>query len=194
MLSERARHYLATLKREAPVPTRELERVLKEQGATCFPAWLDFHERYAGYVEPIGLEMAVWGLVHQRPRWMKALRVAINPSYESRADSFVTCADVHPSYTYHLGDTGFFRELAAESFDVKVERNAVQAAFVTKPGPKPRTWTHRRDEAFLERVRRETSVVEEASDVNYQVRVGDRLFAVQETSTGRLIDAITRDG
>jgi hypothetical protein len=99
MLSERARRYLASLRRIKAVPTPEVERALREQGLPCFSAWLDFHERYAGYVEPLGAEVAIWGIVHENSHWIKPGRAAVEKSHGEEAEWLVACAEVHGSYT-----------------------------------------------------------------------------------------------
>jgi hypothetical protein len=195
MLSERARHYLSTMTRIPAVPTEEIERVLKRQGDKCFPAWLEFHERYAGYIEPLGLESAVLGIVHTRSRWIRPGCAIVSRSYESNAFWFVTCADVHPSYVYSLGDSGFFRERPASSFEVNLERSAARVAFFGEPGPtRPQRFPqYPPAQALLDRLQTETSIVAEASDEHYQVLLGERLYAVRETSTGRLVDGGMRE-
>lgn len=187
MLSDRARGYLATLKRVKPVATTAVERALKEYGEPCYPAWLEFHERYAGYVEPLGLELAVFGIVHERSRWISPGRVAVEQSYESRASRFVMCAEVHPSYVYKLGDTGFFREPAASSFEVKLERTAARVAFLARRGAKVAL-----DQAqiapFIEQLDRDAREVPEGSDEHYRLLLGERHYALRETESGRVVD------
>jgi hypothetical protein len=190
MLSERARRYLASLQRLAPVPTAEVERALRRQGLQCYPAWLDFHERYAGYVEPIGLEAAVLGIVHAQSRWMVPGAVATVDSYQSEADYFVVCADVHPSYEYYLGDTGFFRSPWASTFEVKLERSAARVDFHQRTGAG--TWVEWPvPPALVEEMRRDAREVPEGSDEHFRLLVGERFFALQETGTGRLVDFAT---
>lgn len=192
MLSERARSYLSTLKRVTPVSTAMVERALKEQDVPCYPAWLEFHERYAGYVEPLGLEEAVLGIVHERSKWIVPKRAAVEPSYESSASRFVICAEVHPSYVYKLGDTGFFREPAASSFEVKLERSAARVAFFARRGAKAV-----RDQANIraidDRLDSETQVVAEGSDEHYQLLLGDRIYAFRNLETGQVVDCGTYD-
>ena len=192
MLTERARQYLTSLERLRPVPTKEVERVLGEQGSPCFEVWLDFHERYAGYVEPLGGDQATWGIVHEGSRWMKPGQANVKKAHEVDVKWFVTCAAVHGSYTYELGDTGMFRERSAESFDIKVERNAARVTFMREAVDRPRLWTKLDDPAFLERVRRETTVVAEASDRFYRVLMGESLCVVEDAQTREIVEALTR--
>jgi hypothetical protein len=62
MLSERARRFLDQCERTTAVPTADAERILRAGGWPTAPAWLEFHDRYAGYVERIYRDAAVWGL------------------------------------------------------------------------------------------------------------------------------------
>lgn len=128
MLTDRANKYLATLERRSAIATTEVEKILRESGHPCFAAWLEFHERYAGYVELWGHDWAVWGLVHENPYWLghRAAEVEREPHHEIW---YIACADVHPSYNYLLDDKGEFQGPPAQSFDVKVERNAVSWEF-----------------------------------------------------------------
>jgi hypothetical protein len=161
MLFERARHYLSKLKRITPVPTAEVQRVLERQRVECYPAWLDFHELYAGYVEPLGLEAAVLGIVHTRSRWIIPGAAAVVRSYDPHAEWFVYCAEVHPSLVYNLGDTGFFSSPEASSFQVYLERRAAQIEFFSRPGAN-RVWPP--PPALIEELNQHACEVPEASD------------------------------
>src|SRR6185295_3182144 len=124
MLTERARKYLATLQRMEAIPTRDAEASLRQQEVPISPAWLDFHDRYAGYVEPMGHDVAIWGLIHREPTFLEAGRVSVDHIVQPDLDEwYVVCADVHPSYQYELDSKGEFFE-KARSFDVLVEQNA----------------------------------------------------------------------
>jgi hypothetical protein len=187
MLSERARQYLASLKRLPAVPTATVEKVLKDQGGPCFPAWLDFHERYAGYVEPLGLDSAVLGIVHAQSHWLKPGGAAVSRSYEPGAEWFVTCAEAHPSYVYELGDTGFFKVPAAASFEIKLERSALRMAFMSRPGA---AWTPPgvRDDPELARLAAAAARVPEASDDHFQALLGPRFYGLRDATSGAWID------
>lgn len=130
MLTERAQKYLQTLKRVEAVPTPEVAGSLRSQGAPVVPAWLDFHDRYAGYIEPIGRDTAIWGLMHREAMFVDDGKVVLDHIVEDGVDQwFALCADVHGSYRYELDDTGTFWGSPARSFDVKVERNALIWSF-----------------------------------------------------------------
>jgi hypothetical protein len=185
MLSQRARRYLSKLKRITPVPTAEVQRVLEQQGVECYSAWLDFHERYAGYVEPLGLEAAVLGIVHTRSRWIIPGAAAVVRSYECNAEWFVYCAEVHPSFVYKLGDTGFFRSPEASSFRVYLERRAARIEFFSRPGAN-RVWPP--PPALIDELNQHACEVPEASDEHYRLFFSDRFYALRETATSLFID------
>lgn len=192
MLTDRAQKYLTTLQRLPPVPTRDVERALREEGAPCFEVWLDFHELYAGYVEPLGADQAVWGIVHQKSQWIPPGRASVEQTSEQGSEWLVTCADVHGSYVYRLTDTGRFFERSAESFDIKVERNAARMAFARDPRGRAQIWFELKDPAFRERLNREAKVVPEASDRFYRIYLGDSVFAVEHRASGVLVEALVR--
>jgi hypothetical protein len=186
MLSERAQRYLAGLERLPAVPVSRVEQALRDQGQPCFPAWLEFHERYAGYVETLGLERAVLGIVHEQSRWIVPGRAAAARSYEPEAEWFVACAEAHPSHVYQLGDTGFFKTPAAVSFDVKLERSALRLAFLARAGGK--LVLPGGDEAELARLAAGATPVAEASDEHFEAVLGARFYGLRETSSGRWMD------
>lgn len=124
MLTDKAKKYLSTLERRPFVPTEDVEKIILDSGYPCFPKWLDFHEKYAGYVELLGKDKAVWGLAHQSPTWLGSLAVEV--SYDKKENSYdIVCADVHPSYNYVICESGEFMGFRSESFDIYVERKAV---------------------------------------------------------------------
>jgi hypothetical protein len=187
MLSARAQRYLATLRREAPVSRSTVLEALKREGAEPFEPWLDFHARYAGYIEPLGLETAVWGLLVNTPRWLRPGVVQVERALSAYASRFITCADVHPSFEYRLGDTGFFQMRAADSFDLKVERDAARQAFFSSV-PRVVRQFELNEPAFLERLSLDTTVVPEASDRHFQLLLGDLVLAFKHVPSGRLTE------
>jgi hypothetical protein len=125
-LSSRALTYLATLKRGEQVPIERVAEALEISGCPTFAKWIDFHSRFAGYEEEIGRDTAIWGILHSAPTWIQAGAAEV----ERDGDLWrVTCADVHPSYGYWLDSDGRFGGSGSggpfQTFDVKVERNAV---------------------------------------------------------------------
>lgn len=133
-LSDRARSYLAQLRRHPQVPVARLGDSLRRQGVPTNDAWLDFHSRFAGYEERLGHDLAVWGLAHTHADWQDTNEVWIEPQGDRWR---IACADVHPSYDFRLTWDGEFRSLGihCESFDVHVEQLA--AVWETARG---RTW------------------------------------------------------
>jgi hypothetical protein len=125
-LSFRALGYLATLHRDPPVPVEQVARALERAGSPLRPSWLDFHERYAGYREPLGRETAVLGIVHAESYWLPPGEASIEIQGDGRAS--VSCAEVHGSFDYRLFDDGSFRSYGGggpcASFEVKIEQNA----------------------------------------------------------------------
>jgi hypothetical protein len=193
MLSARAHNYLASLQRVEAVPVATLKARLEALGQEAPAPWLDFQERYAGYVEPLGAEQAVWGLVHLKPRWARPLEPELEKSYENGAVWFATCADVHPSYVYRLGDNGFFTTQDARDFDVKVERNAARLEFLTMAGRRAKLQFDPQAPELLKGLEG-AAVVPEASDDFYRLRVGARALALEETPSGRIVEGWTLSG
>lgn len=132
-MTDRAIRYLATLQRVPTIPGRDVEKILADQGQPSFMPWLDFHERYAGYVEPLGADTAIWGLVHEQSYWIAPRRVRVTREVHEPI-WYIACAEVHPSYQYLLDSNGEFLGVPAESFDIKVERNALRWEFASRPG------------------------------------------------------------
>jgi hypothetical protein len=130
MLTERAERYLARLQRIPPVPVSTVEKVIRDRGQKYFDSWLSFHDRYAGYVEPLGRDTAIWGIVHAQSHWIKPGHAIVEKEPHENV-WYVTCAEVHPSYNYLLDDQGEFLGRPAQSFDIKVERNAILDEFVS---------------------------------------------------------------
>jgi hypothetical protein len=77
-----------------------VEQMLVDGGYPCPSVWLDFHERYAGYIEKFGKDAALWGLAHPRAIWVDTN--SVEAEFDDSDESWtITCADVHPSYTLH---------------------------------------------------------------------------------------------
>lgn len=136
MLSKRARSYLATLQRETPVPTSDVERMLLELGVPAFEAWLSFHDEFAGYWEDLGGgDVVVWGLAREKGVWVRPRSVDVTPRRDG-SPLYVWCADAHPSHDYKLKTQGVFLgpPYRSHSFHVKVERNALYWDFA-RGGP-----------------------------------------------------------
>ncbi|MEM7775484.1 MAG: hypothetical protein AAF732_07725 [Pseudomonadota bacterium] len=189
MLSSAADTYLASLDRITPVSTAHVERVLIDEGADPWPAWLAFHERYAGYVQPIALDRAVWGIVHVRSHWIMEGRCAVVD--QGQATETVCCADVHPSYAYELDRQGLFSGGPADSFDVYVEQLAAWWHFVGKSYRPRRLWSVT-DPAWTHIIRTQAERVDRASDSFHEVFSSDRIHAVWDIELERWDTILTR--
>ncbi len=106
------------------------------KGRPAHAVWLDFHEQYAGYIEPTGpREIAIWGLARSAhasptPTWLPPDSVIIIPP-EHRFTEAIYCADVHPVHGCELGADGSYRGLGgpALTFDMAIERHGVLKDF-----------------------------------------------------------------
>jgi hypothetical protein len=152
-LTKRAQTWLSTLDRETPVATTLVEQWIRDVGGTPHRAWLDFHERFAGYVEELAPgELAIWGLARAKDAeppsmWRKPETVFV--VLPSAGDERISCADAHPVHEYELRANGTFMGAGGPcpTFDMKVERQALSHAFsqagtprqtlVTKSGDLP---------------------------------------------------------
>lgn len=128
MLTQRAQQYLTTLRRRPSVPLEDIKRWFAESGQPCFDVWLDFHERYAGLDEPstghaLGLAQPV---------------DASNPAHAPR----VECEEWGQECVIMIAAAERFEKLEldwrgkvrieaerAETFDLKVERDALRWEF-----------------------------------------------------------------
>lgn len=187
-LSPRARRFLATLERRPAVPTAEVETIITGSGFPCFAPWLAFHDRYAGYVETVGRDGFIWGLVHRNPYWLAPNK----PDIDGEGDGqtwYITCADGHPSYDYRLENTGeFLGGAPAESFDIHVERIALGWEFKQRGEVRSLSTDEMRGPAFREAFedRIKPHPVSEASDRFSRYYMSDSYFVVEWVETGAL--------
>lgn len=186
-LSSRAVGLLSTLERRPFITTRKVEDILRNQGGPCYPKWLDFHERFAGYVDSIGRDAAIWGLIHVIPQWLAPMKADIDrePLQETW---YITCADVHPSYDYRLDDKGEFVGNSAQSFEKHVERIAVGWGFGRGRRTELIDSEELRSQAFLSLFHNtlKSAVVPEASDRYSTYYMDDRYLVVENAETGKL--------
>jgi hypothetical protein len=142
-LSKRAQDFLASLRRDDPVPVEDVVKLLAAEGIGPVPAWIEFHQRYAGYWEDIGAgDFAIWGLAHKQVQADYSVPNSIYATKTSAGEPVsISCADVHPSWDYLLQADGVFigPPFSCQTFDVKVERNALMWEF-THAGPVERIW------------------------------------------------------
>ncbi|MDH5692827.1 MAG: hypothetical protein OEZ47_06965 [Gammaproteobacteria bacterium] len=186
MLSNRANNFLSTLKRVPGLSASEVEKIIKSQGYPCFDAWLDFQDRFAGYVEEFGGEAAVWGLVHEEPYWLPKKKAEI----ESEPDGktwYISCADAHPSYSYQLENNGEFLGTPSESFDIYVERKSVawhfnsncEAELIKKPELSDPSF----QKVFDLEIKKD--LVPEASDKFSKYYMNDFYFLIEDCKSGK---------
>lgn len=190
MSSARARDWLSKLERRRAPSVEKAREALKRAGAEPFEAWLSFHERYAGYVEPIGQELAVWGLVHDSPAWLKKDAVEVEHVAAEKL-WLVACADVHPSYEYRLDQSGALLEGPASNFDVHVERLALRSWFCTS-GQAPTLAYNVKKPKLVERIRAETELVPEASDAHFEYHLSATTLAIYEIARTRWVEVLSR--
>lgn len=185
MLTKRAQDYLLTLERRPAPPTREVEQTLKGNGSPCFEPWLAFHESYAGYVEPLGRDTAVWGLVHEQGRWVDAGRASVDKEPHEEL-WYVVCADVHPSYSYKLDHLGEFLGQPAVSFDVKVERNALTVEFMSR-GKTRYLVRELKDPACIEEFLKGSKVDPHTGDRYARYHVSPRYLLKEDVESGKFV-------
>ncbi|MCX2794703.1 hypothetical protein SAMN05660479_02242 [Microbulbifer thermotolerans] len=179
MLTDRAKKYLATLERVPSIPTREIERILSDNEYPCIPEWLEFHDRFSGYIEPLGLDRAVWGLAHNSPVWMDSFSVDVECD-KIEGTFEVVCADVHPSYNYTIDDRGHFFGLASESFEIYVERKAVGFLFSKAGSVRPIRVADIEDEVIGHILNKE-NLISEATDKFFTYYRYDNYLCVQNS-------------
>lgn len=150
MLSDRARRYLATLKR-LPALTDEatIADKLREAGVPPLEVFIRFQMDFGGYGEWYGLNRFVWGIVHDQTDpdsafepgkvdgWMEEIAKEDEDEFDWPADDaepekeerwYVTCADCHISDHWMLDSRGWLLWCGypkATSFETKIERDAV---------------------------------------------------------------------
>jgi hypothetical protein len=126
--SERATAFLRTLPRKPHVSVADAERRLRDSEIEVVDSWLETHERYAGFVQPLLLETATWGIVHDQPEHLPADGFDFDTD---PTDSLIACADAHPSFDYWLDASGAFLGIGSggpcDSFTTYVEQLALFA-------------------------------------------------------------------
>jgi hypothetical protein len=132
-LSNRATLYLSSLERLQPLPLARVLEAFERRNIAPRDHWLEFHEAL-GYIEKIGKDRAIWGLIHVASQWQQPSDLWIE---KDGAELVIACADVHPSYDYWITEAGEFIGIGGggpcESFNAKVEQNALLWS-VTKEG------------------------------------------------------------
>lgn len=186
-LSSRARSFLATLERRPTVPAGEVEEIIIRSGYPCFPHWLQFQDRYAGYVERIGWDTAIWGLIQKNTD---------EPEIEvCEGTWYITCADLHPSYEYRLDNRGEFLGGRAESFDIHVERLSLGWEFCQRGEARVLDADELQGLVFSDHFRKQIKhhLVPEASDRYSRYYMSDTWLVVELARTEEFLDARTID-
>lgn len=193
MLSKRALDYLATLKREPFMPTTEAEATLRAEGHPVFAVWLEFHERYAGYVMNLGEDVGVLGLIHESPRWLDPRKPRL---FRGQREGFwyIICADIHPSYDYRLKQNGLFLGGPAESFDTYMEQQAMLWEFYSGREHCRHLFPETEEPAFRDQILKRPTLrlVPEATDQFSRCLVDDEYLVVDNPEEERLRDAWRR--
>jgi hypothetical protein len=133
-LTVRAEAYLAGLQRVRAPQVALVEERLKRLMPSVPTVWLAFHERFSGYVQLLGQDSAVLGLMHRESQWMTPMECEVEED-PGEDDVYVTCADVHPSYSFQLTKHGHFLGQPASSFEIYIERCALAVEFKTRASP-----------------------------------------------------------
>jgi hypothetical protein len=162
-----------------------VESIIKDQGLLCFVPWLEFHDRYAGYVEVLGRDSFVWGLAHEDPHWLAPRKVDIDSELGDEI-WYATCADAHPSYNYRLDNKGEFLGGPATTFDVHVERVGAYFEFQTRHRSRLLTNQELLDPDAITIRSRDESLVPEASDSFFRYYMSNKYLLVEDVETGRM--------
>jgi hypothetical protein len=131
-LTQRAQVWLSTLSRERPLPTRIVEELIRDAGGTPHPVWLDFHDRFGGYIEAFGAgEVAIWGLARAKDAvpanvFGQPDQVFIRPAEGAEPES-ISCAEANPVHGYELYADGSFVGPGGSctTFEMNVERHGL---------------------------------------------------------------------
>lgn len=128
MLTRRAQQYLATFQRGPYLPVEEVERLLEQGGYPSFEPWLDFHARYAGYkddaanglllglAQPVSRKCPAFELHVRSDDWGRECRIQIADTDDLMYEQYEMDSK---------GEVSFAQSFQAESFDRKVERDAL---------------------------------------------------------------------
>ncbi len=110
-LSERARRFLQTWKREPYVDDLKLVRAaLDEAGVPVTDPVLDFHKTFGGYITDVWGEVGPLGIIHRKvgfQSWYEPMKVGgyLNAKEKSW---HLACADIHMSYEMMIDIDGTF--------------------------------------------------------------------------------------
>jgi hypothetical protein len=128
MLSERAKKYLSTLRREpATVNEADIIAALNAANVPTFQPVIHFQINYGGYVQRYGFNVFRWGILHDKPVPCSFFKPnKINFFYDG-LKYYITCANCHGSDHWTLDSKGMLYwcgHFKASSFEKKLERDA----------------------------------------------------------------------
>ncbi len=193
-LSPRATQFLKSLRRRPAVTDIPLIRAaFTSDGIDVPDVWVDFHNRYAGFVIDLGAgALAVLGIAHRSAENMGraghgGLYYCWDDERPQGGALRVDCADAHPSFEFVLTDSGHFLGSGcgggADSLDIKIEQWAIWSTSGID-----KTWTVRwlRGEtaaALVTNSELAKSLVRDASDTQSTMYAGVG-FVLQHWSHG----------
>jgi len=193
-LSQRALDYLNTLERVSRVSPERLKVLMLEQGIEPVDIWLAFQESYAGHVESLGYDGAVWGIAHESKRYFeypKPYQIE-HDYYEHEKARVVTCADVHATYDYTLTEDGRFLGRPCDRFEIYIEQNALWREFIDLH-TKAEARHLFNDTSFDTHLDTETRKIPEASDSHHTYVVNDTILGIKEEQSNRWVRVLLAD-
>ncbi len=131
MPSSRLTKYLQTLDRlPAITDVKTVSEIIETSGLPIIKPVIEFHCKYAGFVQPYGRVQFIWGLFHSNPHDYSFFQPN-RPHCDTMDENFriFTCCNCHASDHWFLDETGalywcYYPPLAT-SFEKKIERDAV---------------------------------------------------------------------
>ncbi len=183
-LTARAQRWIDGLNRIDPVPLERVQDALGQLDFPTPPAWLDFHEQYAGLIIPIGADGALLGLMHDRTMFFYPPKARGLDVDHDRDDGYViVCADAHPSCDFNLTENGTFRGGPTADFTTYLEQLAVIDTFYQQSQSRPTVHMlpglDKRSDLH-ERVLSECTLDEACSDSFREYWVGETLLGIRD--------------
>lgn len=128
-MTDRLHRYIESLERRPHIADRvRVANAIEDFGIPVETWLLDFHERYAGIVHPIGVDEAVLGILHENSKWLGPRGIDGDNDPE---DWMICCADAHPSHGYQFTSEGYFVAGCGSSFETILDRNALWYDFAS---------------------------------------------------------------
>jgi hypothetical protein len=128
-MTDRLHRYLESLERRPHIFDRgQVANAISDFGIPVETWLLDFHDRYAGFVQPIGLDEAVLGILHENSKWLGPNGIDGDNDPD---DWMLCCADAHPSHGYQFTSDKLFIGGCGSSFDTIMDRKALWHEFAS---------------------------------------------------------------